>query len=130
MAEPEKVVFIVDDDEGIRDALELLLQSLGLVTRAFASGQEFLDQHRVSDRGCVVMDVDLPGVGGLQIHEILKRRRSSLPIIFITGHSDIPMAVDSMRKGAVDFIRKPFSEEAILKSIRQALAKDAGAEEC
>ena len=125
MSGPEQTIFIIDDDHSIRDALSLLLDSEGLTSQVFSSGQEFLDQHTEHDRGCVLLDMGLPGVTGLDIQNALNARHCFLPIIVITGQGDIPMAVESMRRGALDFIRKPVRETELLERIDEALAMEA-----
>jgi RNA polymerase sigma factor (sigma-70 family) len=117
-------VFIVDDDPAIRFAMQALMDSVNIEHEIFASGDEFLenaDDHRA---GCLVLDIRMPGLGGLELQEELLKRDSTLPIIFITGHGDVPMAVDAMQKGAVDFIQKPFRDQDLLDRIREALKTD------
>jgi len=118
-------VFVVDDDGGVRDALRFLLRSVGLTVETFTSAVEFLESYRDDRPGCLVLDIRMPGMTGLELQEKLIERRSILPIIFITGHGDVPMAVEAMQAGALDFIQKPFSDEDLLTRINQALAKDA-----
>lgn len=117
----EQTVFVVDDDEGIRDGLGMLLATVGQPYEAFGSAAEFLDGYDPSRRGCLVLDIRMPRVSGLELQEQLNERGSDLPIIFITGHGDIPMAVEAMRRGALDFIRKPFREQDLLDRINEAL---------
>jgi two-component system response regulator FixJ len=119
----EPMVFIVDDDAAVRDSLELLLQSSGHAVRSFASGQEFLDRVASLGPGCVIVDVRMPEMDGFELQRRLGERRLSFPVVVITGHGDVPMAVRAMRGGAVDFIEKPFSEEAIVESVRLALSR-------
>jgi two-component system response regulator FixJ len=118
-------VFIVDDDAAVRDALKFLLRSVGHPVEAFASALEFLDAYRDDRPGCLVLDIRMPGMSGLELQEKLVERRSILPIIFITGHGDVPMAVEAMQAGAMDFIQKPFRDQDLLDRINQALEKDA-----
>ena len=118
-------VFVVDDDAAVRDALRFLLRSVGLAVDAFASAIEFLDAYRDDQPGCLVLDIRMPGMTGLELQEKLIERRSILPIIFITGHGDVPMAVEAMQAGAHGFIQKPFREQDLLDSINEALQKDA-----
>ncbi|MCX7148620.1 MAG: response regulator transcription factor, partial [Rhodocyclales bacterium] len=120
----EQTVFIVDDDEAMRDSLAWLLESNGLRVRSFASGEAFLDAWRADMAGCLVLDVRMPGISGLELHERLQALQSSLPIIFVTGHGDVPMAVSALKKGAADFIEKPFNDKEILRLIEQCLAVD------
>ena len=122
--EQQPTVFIVDDDPAIRFAMQALMDSVNVEHEIFASGDEFLegvDDHRA---GCLVLDIRMPGLGGLELQEVLLKRGSTLPIIFITGHGDVPMAVDAMQKGAVDFIQKPFRDQDLLDRIREALKTD------
>ena len=118
-------VFIVDDDPAIRFAMQALMDSVNIEHEIYSSGDEFLesvDDHRA---GCLVLDIRMPGLGGLELQEELIKRDSTLPIIFITGHGDVPMAVDAMQKGAVDFIQKPFRDQDLLDRIREPLKTDA-----
>ncbi len=117
----EQTVFIVDDDEGIRDGLSMLLSTVGQPCQAFASAAEFLEHYDPADRGCLVLDIRMPRMSGLELQAELNVRGSNLPIIFVTGHGDIPMAVEAMRHGAMDFIRKPFREQELLDRINEAL---------
>ena len=121
----QPTVFIVDDDPAIRFAMQALMDSVNIEHEIYSSGDEFLekvDDHRA---GCLVLDIRMPGLGGLELQEELIKRDSTLPIIFITGHGDVPMAVDAMQKGAVDFIQKPFRDQDLLDRIREALKTDA-----
>jgi RNA polymerase sigma factor (sigma-70 family) len=122
--DPSPTVFVVDDDPAIRFAMQALMDSVTIQHEIFASGDEFLE--KVSDQrpGCLVLDIRMPGLGGLELQEELLRRGSTLPIIFITGHGDVPMAVEAMQKGAVDFIQKPFRDQDLLDRIREALKTD------
>lgn len=117
----EQLVFIVDDDEGIRDGLGMLLSTVGQPYEAFDSAMEFLKEYDPEKRGCLVLDIRMPRISGLELQDLLHERGSDLPIIFITGHGDIPMAVEAMRRGALDFIRKPFREQDLLDRINEAL---------
>lgn len=117
----EQTVFVVDDDEGIRDGLSMLLATVGQACETFSSAAEFLEGYEPRKRGCLVLDIRMPRISGLELQEILNERGSDLPIIFITGHGDIPMAVEAMRRGALDFIRKPFREQDLLDRINEAL---------
>jgi RNA polymerase sigma factor (sigma-70 family) len=120
----EPTVFVVDDDRSIRQAMQLLLQSVGLHAETFASGDEFLGQFDAARPGCLVLDIRMPGLGGLELQERLMAAGSSLPIIFITGHGDVPMAVEAMQKGAFDFVQKPFRDQELLERISEALSSD------
>lgn len=124
-ANARPTVFIVDDDTAVRDALKFLLRSVGHPVETFASAQDFLDAYRDDRPGCLVLDIRMPGMSGLELQEKLVERRSILPIIFITGHGDVPMAVEAMQAGAMDFIQKPFRDQDLLDRINQALEKDA-----
>ncbi|MEL7538369.1 MAG: response regulator [Pseudomonadota bacterium] len=117
----DAIVNIVDDDEAVRDAIRLLLGSIGLRVRCFPDAQSFLDQYDSSELGCIVLDIRMPGMSGLRLQELLNERGCSQPIIFITGHGDIPMAVQAMRSGAADFIQKPFRDQDLIDCIHEAL---------
>ncbi|HPF25529.1 MAG: response regulator [Steroidobacteraceae bacterium] len=116
---------MVDDDQGIREGLSLLLQTVGQRCELYPTAISFLENFDQSRRGCLVLDVRMPRMTGLELQEKLKERGSSLPIIFITGHGDIPLAVEAMRRGALDFIRKPFREQELLDRINEALEFDS-----
>ncbi|HEU4485981.1 MAG TPA: response regulator FixJ [Povalibacter sp.] len=117
-------IFVVDDDSAVRDALKLLLRSVGQAVETFGSGQEFIDAYTEDRPGCLVLDIRMPGMSGLELQQKLNERHSILPIIFITGHGDVPMAVEAMQAGAVDFIQKPFRDQDLIDRINQALEKD------
>src|ERR1700689_157480 len=118
------VVYVVDDDEGLRQSLESLIRSVGLDVQTFASAQEFLGGKRKAIPGCVVLDVRLPGLSGLDLQSELARAEIQTPIIFITGHGDIPMSVRAMKAGAVEFLTKPFRDQDLLDAIGQAIQRD------
>lgn len=118
----ESIVYIVDDDQAIRHAMGLLLKSVGLRHQVFTSADEFLESHTGNNDGCLVLDIRMPGLSGLELQQKLIEMGSSLPIIFISGHGDIPMAVDAMQKGAFDFIQKPFRDQELLDRISEALS--------
>ncbi len=120
----KQTVFIVDDDEGVRDGLSLLLDTVEQEHELFESAYDFLDSYDNSRRGCLVLDIRMPRMTGLDLQKKLIDMGSDLPVIFITGHGDIPMAVEAMRRGAVDFIRKPFREYDLLDRINEALSLD------
>jgi FixJ family two-component response regulator len=122
----EQQVFIVDDDEAVRDSMSMLLDTIDLPHRCFTSAGEFLDFYDGTQRGCLVLDIRMPGMSGLELQQRLSSTNALLPIIFITGHGDIPMAVEAMRQGALDFMRKPFREQDLLDRIQQALEHEAG----
>ncbi len=114
-------VYVVDDDQAIRHAMGLLLKSVDLDCESFASADEFLERHHAEDCGCLVLDIRMPGMGGLELQQRLLEQDSPLQIIFITGHGDIPMAVEAIQNGAVDFIQKPFRDQELLDRISAAL---------
>ncbi len=124
MKEKPPTVFVVDDDEAVRTSLRLLLKSVGLQVETFSSGQEFLDQYDPDRSGCLVLDIRMPGMSGLELQQHLNDRHSIMPIVFITGHGDVPMAVEAMQAGAVDFIQKPFRDQDLIDRINRALEKD------
>lgn len=117
-------VYIVDDDEAMRDSLAWLLESNRMAVRTFESAEDFLGAYRSEMAGCLVLDVRMPGMSGLELHERLQGLCSTLPIIFVTGHGDVPMAVSALKKGAADFIEKPFNDKEILRLIEQCLVVD------
>ncbi|MEM7250416.1 MAG: response regulator FixJ [Pseudomonadota bacterium] len=123
MEEPDPIVFIVDDDDEVRDSLEDLIDSVGYQTEKFGSAADFLAGFDPSRSGCLVLDIRMPGMSGLELQERLNEEGISLPIIFITGHGDVPMAVEAMRRGAVDFIQKPFRDQDLLDRVNAALAE-------
>ena len=118
-------VFVVDDDPSFRDSLRWLLESMNLKVEAYASAEEFLRAHDPARPGCLLLDVRMPHLSGLQLQEMLAARGASLPVIIVTGHGDVPMAVRAMKRGAVDFLEKPFSDETLLERVEEALAMDA-----
>ena len=124
MKEKPATVFVVDDDEAVRTSLRLLLKSVGLPVETFASAQEFLDQFDPDRAGCLVLDIRMPGLSGLELQQHLNDRHSIMPVVFITGHGDVPMAVEAMQAGAVDFIQKPFRDQDLIDRINRALEKD------
>jgi two-component system, LuxR family, response regulator FixJ len=118
-------IYVVDDDDAVRESLQLLLEASGFAVVGYASGRKFLDALKPDARGCLLIDVRMPEIGGLEVQEELRRRRSAVPAIVITGHGDVPLAVQAMKAGAADFIEKPFSDAAILAAIARALALGA-----
>ena len=124
MKEKPPTVFVVDDDDAVRTSLRLLLKSVGLPVETFASAQEFLDGFDGDRAGCLVLDIRMPGMSGLELQQRLNEIHSIVPIVFITGHGDVPMAVEAMQHGAVDFIQKPFRDQDLIDRINQALEKD------
>jgi FixJ family two-component response regulator len=124
MADPTPVVFVVDDDVSMRRSLANLLRSVGFGTEVFATAQEYLASAPVDAPGCLVLDVRLPGMSGLDLQRETARSRQPRPIVFITGHGDVPMAVQAMKGGAVEFLTKPFREQDLLDAIRRAIDLD------
>jgi len=115
-------VFLVDDDDAVRDSVSLLMRSAGLRTRQFDSASAFLEGYDRDQPGCLLLDVRMPGMSGLELQKELNKRNHTLPIVFISAHGDIPMAVEAVRRGAVDFIQKPFDDLELLSKVKQALA--------
>jgi FixJ family two-component response regulator len=121
---PEPIVFIVDDDPSVREALTALFRSIGLRVQTFPSAQAFLEHPRPDAPACLILDVRLPGLNGLELQRELRRSADDIPIIFITGHGDIPMSVRAMKAGAVEFLPKPFRDQDLLDAIGLALKRD------
>ncbi len=119
------VVHVVDDEADVRDAIGLLIRSMGMRVATHASAGEFFDAYPPDSPGCLVLDVRLPGMSGLEMQAELARRGVHLPVVFISGHGDIPMAVRAVRAGALDFLEKPFSDQALLDCVQRALDRDA-----
>jgi two-component system, LuxR family, response regulator FixJ len=119
------IVYVVDDDDSMRRALSLLLNTVGYKTAAFASPREFLDKFKADTAGCLVLDIRMPGMSGLELQQHLNKMGSMLPVIFITGHGDVPMAVQAMKEGAFEFVQKPFRDQDLLDRINHALEQDA-----
>jgi len=124
MKDKPSTVFVVDDDDAVRTSLRLLLKSVGLPVETYASAQEFLDAFDAERAGCLVLDIRMPGISGLELQQKLNELNAIVPIVFITGHGDVPMAVEAMQHGAVDFIQKPFRDQDLIDRINQALEKD------
>jgi FixJ family two-component response regulator len=120
----DAIVFVVDDDASMRGALENLVASVGLEARTFATPREFLQARRPDLPGCLVLDVRLPGISGLALQDLLAESASAPPIVFITGHGDVAMSVRAMKAGAVEFLTKPFDEQALLDAIHAAIERD------
>ncbi|HUL83832.1 MAG TPA: response regulator transcription factor [Gammaproteobacteria bacterium] len=118
------LVYLVDDDEAIRDSLGLLFRSVGLNCEVYASALEFLEAYDPRRHSCLVADIRMPGLSGLELQQRLNERRADVPVIFITGHGDVPMAVNAMKSGAADFIQKPFRDQDLIDRIHKALAQD------
>ena len=121
MTDQELTVFIVDDDQGMRESLADLMDSVGFNTMSYANANDYLADYSTVRLGCLVLDIRMPGMSGLELQEELNRRDAVLPIIFISGHGDIPMAVKAMHHGALDFIQKPFRDQDLLDRVNQAL---------
>ena len=121
----QTTVFIVDDDNAVRGSLRLLLKSAGLPAVAHASAKEFLDNWHPEQPGCLILDVRMPGMSGIELQSELNRRGAIIPVIFISGHGDIPMAVEAIQHGAFDFLPKPFSDKDLIDRVQRALATDA-----
>ena len=124
MKEKIPTIFVVDDDDAVRSSLKLLLKSVGLSATAVASAKDFLATYDQSQPGCLVLDVRMPGMSGLELQEQLNLRGAMLPVIFITGHGDIPMAVEAMQHGAFDFLQKPFRDQDFIDRVQRALDQD------
>lgn len=118
----EQVVYVVDDDQGMLDSTVWLLESVGLKALPFTSGRDFLDACDVRLNACVLLDVRMPGMGGLNVQEEMHSREMKLPIIFVSGHADVPIVVRAFKAGALDFIEKPYNEQLLLDSVQQALS--------
>lgn len=125
MSAPQQTVFVVDDDEEVRDSLGLLFESVGLATESYPTAQEFFDAYDPERSGCLVLDIRMPGMSGIELQERLHDRGAILPVIVITGHGDVSLAVKAMKGGAVDFLQKPFVEQELLDRVQQALTDDA-----
>ena len=123
MKPQEQRVYVVDDDQGMLDSTVWLLESVGIQALPFTSGQAFLDACTPSPHACVLLDVRMPGMGGLNVQEEMRARGIDLPIIFVSGHADVPIVVRAFKAGAVDFIEKPYNEQLLLDSVQQALSR-------
>ena len=123
MNENERTVYVVDDDDAVRDSLTMLFRNAGLAVRGFASARAFLDQAAPAAPSCLVLDIRMPGMSGTALQDELKARAPRLPIIFITGHGNIPTAVEAVKKGAYDFIEKPFDDYQLLSQVMSALER-------
>jgi FixJ family two-component response regulator len=124
MTDPDPIVFVIDDDASVRDAIKKLTASVGLRVETFESAREFLSRKRPEAPGCLVLDVRLPDLGGLEFQRALAEANIHIPIIFITGHADVPMTVRAMKAGAVEFLTKPFRGQELLGAIQEAIARD------
>ncbi|MCP5160130.1 MAG: response regulator transcription factor [Hahellaceae bacterium] len=121
----EPKVYVVEDDEAVRDSLMIMLRAADYPVEGFSSADDFLAQWSEQCRGCLVLDIRMPGMDGMTLQKELNHRQSLLPIIFVTGHGDVPLAVEAMKEGAVDFIQKPYAERTLLQKIDQAMGIDA-----
>ncbi len=124
MKESEPVVFVVDDDESVRKALKRLIKSVGMNVETFATARDFLSRKHYEGPSCLVLDIRMPGLSGLDLQEELVKADLTLPIIFITGHGNIPMSVQAIKAGAIDFLEKPFEDQALLDLIQNAIEQD------
>ena len=120
----EPLIYVVDDDAAVRDSLTLLLKAVQLTARTFATAAQFLEHYDPQQHACLVADIRMPGMSGLELQSVLKRLGAPIPLIFITAYGDVPMAVDAMKSGAIDFIEKPFRDQELLDRVHQALALD------
>jgi two-component system response regulator FixJ len=118
-----RLVYVIDDDDAVRESLSFLLEAAGFEVKSFESGTAFLDQSNGQESGCIVTDVRMPGLSGLELAGRLRERGSKLPVIVMTGHGDVPMAVEAMKAGVHDFIEKPFDDQAMIHSIEAALMR-------
>ena len=123
------IVYVIDDDRGMRQAVQDLVESVGLRAETFTTGEEFLTRARTADPSCLVLDVRLPQMSGIDFQQQLGKLGTHIPIIFITAHGDIPMSVQALKSGAVEFLTKPFRDQDLLDAIQQALQRDRGARE-
>ena len=124
MSDDAALVYIVDDDDAIRDSLSLLMRSVGLASETHESAADFLQAYEPDKLSCLIADIRMPGLSGLELQQELNERHAEVPIIFITGHGDVPMAVKAMQAGAMDFIQKPFRDQDLLDKIHKALQED------
>jgi FixJ family two-component response regulator len=122
-SQQKPIVFVVDDDISVRESLELLIKFAGWRPETFASAAEFLEHPRTATPNCLVLDVSLPDLNGLELQKLIASERTDMPIIFITGHGDVPMTVQAMKGGAVEFLTKPFDDEVLLNAIRHAISR-------
>jgi len=122
-------VFIVDDDDAVRNSLRMLFKTVDIDAATFESGDAFLHEHDADWQGCIVLDIRMPGTSGLEVQKILSERGNTLPIIFITGHGDVPMAVEAMQLGAFDFVQKPFRDQELVDRVSQAMTQNLEAQE-
>jgi len=125
MATSDPIIFVVDDDEAVRLSTEMLVRSMGLRAESFDSASEFLEDFDPQQPGCIILDIRMPGMSGLELQEHLNELGASIPVIFVTGHGDVPMAVKAMKAGAVDFLQKPFRDQELIDRVHAALDHDS-----
>lgn len=125
MAKHDPIIFVVDDDEAVRLSTEMLIRSMGLRVESFESAAEFLEDFDPQQPGCVLLDIRMPGMSGLELQEHLNDVKATIPVIFVTGHGDVPMAVTAMKAGAADFIQKPFRDQELIDRVHAALDRDS-----
>ena len=123
--EAQPTVFVVDDDEAVRGSLKLLLKSIGLPVMTFSSAPDFLAAYRPDQAGCLILDIRMPGMSGLELQQQLNVRGAVIPVVFISGHGDIPMAVEAMQHGAFDFLQKPFRDQDLIDRVQKAMERDS-----
>ena len=124
--QPEPIIYVIDDDDAVRQSLEFLLKTAGMTVRGFEHAKAFLDILPRVEHGCVITDVRMPGMSGIDLLRSLKDTNPELPVIVITGHGDISLAVEAMKIGAIDFLEKPFDDDQLIAAVRAALNRDAG----
>jgi two-component system, LuxR family, response regulator FixJ len=125
MIETNATVFIVDDDQAILESMRMLIETVGMTVQTFSNSQEFLESYDPDVAGCVVLDIRMPGMSGLELQAKMQTLKMDIPIVIITGHGDIPMAVQAIKAGAVEFIEKPFRDQLLLDAINKAIKKDS-----
>jgi FixJ family two-component response regulator len=129
MTSKPETVYVIDDEQDVRDALRMLLKSIGLVVETFASAVDFLGQYQVEWPGCIVVDIRMPGMSGIELQEKLNAMGAPIPVIIISGHADVPTAVRVIQEGAVDLLEKPFTEQRLLDKVQAAINRDRGLRE-
>ena len=125
MAKYDPIIFVVDDDEAVRLSTEMLIRSMGLRVESLESAAEFLEDFDPQQPGCVILDIRMPGMSGLELQEHLNEIKAAIPVVFVTGHGDVPMAVKAMKAGAIDFIQKPFRDQELIDRVHAALDQDS-----
>jgi two-component system response regulator FixJ len=125
MAKLDPIIFVVDDDEAVRLSTEMLIRSMGLRVESFEAAAEFLEDFDPQQPGCLILDIRMPGMSGLELQEHLNEIGATIPVVFVTGHGDVPMAVNAMKAGAVDFIQKPFRDQELIDRVHAALDRDS-----